>query len=153
MIKRVMLSLVILLASAINLAGGLSCDNGDSGQGTPDLPTGKGRISGVVTDAKEYLPQGTSPQTYEGAIIRISVAAEAGRYRLSEDAPWQIDYEAGGQLFEVKSRKDGYWQVDLSPGKYFIKALYGEGSYSEDILIEVEEGQEIKLDLGLIHGI
>ena len=39
------------------------------------LDPGKGRIIGIVTDNEEYLPQGTTPQTYEGASVVANTAS------------------------------------------------------------------------------
>lgn len=117
------------------------------------LDPGKGRVIGIVTDKEEFLPQGTTPQTYEGASIRIHKAVQAGTYKLSEEEPERILYEVGEIVAEVKSGKDGHWQVDLEPGKYFIRAFYGERSYSGDMFIEVQEGGVQHLSLELMHGV
>jgi len=129
----------------------ISC--GPGGQNGTELPQGKGRVTGVVRDNEEHLAPGSSPQTYEGALIQVYEAVEAGRYRLAEGEPEQIAYDSGELVAEVKSGRDGYWQVDLAPGKYFIQAFYGDASYSEDILIEVRSGESRTLDLLLIHGV
>jgi len=117
------------------------------------LDPGKGRISGIVTDNEEYLPEGTTPQTYEGALILVNEAVAAGTYKLGEGQPERINYVLGEMVTEVKSGEDGYWQVDLEPGKYFIRAFYGVSSYSGDILVEVEGGNVVHLSLELIHGV
>ena len=129
----------------------VSC--GPGGQNGTEPPQGKGRITGVVRDNMEHLAPGSSPKTYEGALIQVCEAVEAGRYRLAEGEPEQIDYETGGLVTEVKSGKGGLWEVELEPGKYFIRAFYGDLSYSGDILIEVKAGDVKKLDLELIHGV
>lgn len=118
-----------------------------------DLELGKGRVIGIVTDKEELLPEGAAPQTYKGALILVHRAVEAGTYKLSDEQPERISYEVGEIVAEVKSGKDGHWQVDLGPGKYFIRAFYGEDSYSEDMLIEVTEGAVKYVALELIHGI
>lgn len=117
------------------------------------LEPGKGRVIGIVTDNEEYLPEGTTPQTYEGALILVNEGVEAGTYKLGEGQPEYINYNVGEMVTEVKSGEDGYWQVDLEPGNYFIRAFYGVSSYSGDILVEVEEGNVTNLNLELIHGI
>ncbi len=143
-----------IVASVLILVAVMSCFVAVSCKGSGlDLEAGKGRIAGVVIDAKEHLPEGASPQTYEGALIQVYQAVEAGRYRLAEGEPEQIDYETGGLVAEVKSGKGGRWEVELEPGKYFIRAFYGDASYSDEILVEVEQGKIKGLDLELIHGV
>ena len=144
---------VSLFVLVFTLSSILSVSCGPEGQNGTEPPQGKGRITGVVRDNEEHLTPGSSPQTYEGALIQIYEAVEAGTYRLSEGAPEQIAYESGELAAEVKSGKGGYWQVDLEPGKYFIRAFYGNASYSDDILVEAEQGKLKKLDLELIHGV
>jgi len=78
---------------------------------------------------------------------------EAGTYKLGEGQPEYINYNVGEMVTEVKSGEDGYWQVDLEPGNYFIRAFYGVSSYSGNMLVEVEEGNVTNLNLELIHGI
>lgn len=144
---------VSLFVLVFTLGSMLSVSCGPGGQNGTEPPQGKGRITGVVRDNEEHLAPGSSPQTYEGALIQIYKAAEAGRYRLAEGELEQIDYEAGELVAEVKSGKSGRWEVELEPGKYFIRASYGDASYSDDILVEVEQGKVKKLDLELIHGV
>lgn len=117
------------------------------------LDSDKGRVMGIVTDKEELLPEGTTPQAYEGATILVNEAVEAGTYKVSADAPERINYIAGKEVAKVRSGKDGYWQIDLEPGKYFIRAFYGQRSYSEDIFIEVREGGEEHIVIELIHGV
>jgi len=117
------------------------------------LDPGKGRIIGIVTDNEEYLPEGTAPQTYEGALILVNEAVESGTYKLSADAPERTNYVAGKEVARARSGKDGYWQIELEPGMYFIRAFYGDRSYSGDILIEVREGGEEHIAIELIHGV
>jgi len=144
---------VSLFVLVFTLGSMLSVSCGSGGQGGTDPPQGKGRITGVVRDSEEHLAPGSSPQAYEGILIQVYEAVEAGRYRLAEGEPEQIDYEAGGLVAEVKSGEGGLWEVELEPGKYFIRAFYGDVSYSDNILIEVEQGKVKKLDLELIHGV
>ena len=144
------LSLFVL---ALTLGSMLSISCGPNGQNGTEPPQGKGQITGVVRDNEEHLAPGSSPQTYEGALIQVYEAVEAGRYKLAEGEPEQIDYETGDLDAEVKSGKGGLWEVELEPGKYFIRAFYGDTSYSGDVLIEVKSGEVKKLDLELIHGV
>ena len=139
---------VLILVAVMSCFGAVSCEGSGS-----DSETGKGRIYGVVADDEEHLAPGSSPQTYEGALIQVYEAVEGGRYRLAEGEPEQIDYETGGLVAEVKSGEGGLWEVELEPGKYFIRAFYGDASYSDAILTEVEPGEIKKLDLELIHGV
>jgi len=144
---------VPLFLLLFTLSSMLSVSCGPGGQNGTEPPQGKGRVTGVVRDNEEHLAPGSSPQTYEGALIQIYEAVEAGRYRLAEGEPEQIDYETGGLVAEVKSGKGGRWEVELEPGKYFIRAFYGDASYSDEILVEVKAGDAKKLDLELIHGV
>ena len=144
--------ITVILLLIVSGAAAVSCQEPNPDD-TTNLKPGMGRISGVVTDDTEQLPEGTAVETYEGASIRVHQAVEAGRYRLAEGEPERIDYEAGELVTEVKSGEDGYWQVDLEPGRYFVRAFYGTDSYSGDILIEVGSGDVITLDLKLIHGV
>jgi len=143
-------SLFILV---LTLGSMLSVSCGPDGQNGTEPPQGKGRITGVVRDNEEHLAPGLSPQTYAGALVQVYEAVEAGRYRLAEGEPEQIDYEPGGLVAEVKSGEGGQWEVTLEPGKYFIRAFYGDASYSDEILVEVESGEIKKLDLELLHGV
>ena len=139
---------VLILVAVMSCFVAVSCKGSDS-----ESDAGKGRITGVITDAKEHLTEGTSPQTYEGSLIQVYEAVEAGRYRLAEGEPEQIDYETGELVTEVESGEGGRWEVSLEPGKYFIRAFYGDTSYSDEILTEVEPGEIKKLDLELVHGV
>ena len=56
-------------------------------------------------------------------------------------------------MIEVKSDSSGKWQVELPAGMYFIRAFYGERSYSGDILKKVKDGATSEVTLKLIHGI
>jgi len=148
----------IILVAVLACVGLVSCCLWPRDLGTDDLDRlgldpGKGRVIGIVVDKDEFLPEGATPQTYEGASIVINKAVEAGTYKLSEEEPECINYEVGEMVTEVKSGEDGCWQVNLDPGKYFIRAFYGESSCSGDILVEVEEGNVIHLSLELIHGV
>ena len=153
----VVASAVVLIA--VLVCGGVACswlsprDLGEDDLDRAALDPGKGRIIGVVTDNEEFLPEGATPQTYEGASIRVHRAVESGTYKLWGGGPEGILYDVGEMVAEVKSREDGHWQVDLEPGAYFIRAFYGDRSYSGDILIEVKEGEVEHLTLELIHGI
>jgi len=144
---------VPLFLLLFTLSSMLSVSCGPDGQNGTEPPQGKGRITGVVRDDEEHLAPGSSPQTYEGALIQVYEAVEAGTYRSSEGAPEQIAYESGELAAEVKSGKGGRWEVELEPGKYFIRAFYGDASYSDAILVEVEQGKIKGLDLELIHGV
>ncbi len=117
------------------------------------LDSDKGRVMGIVTDKEELLPEGTTPQTYEGALILVNEAVESGTYKVSADAPERTNYVAGKEVAKVRSGKDGYWQIELEPGMYFIRAFYGDRSYSGSILIEVREGGEEHIVIELIHGV
>ena len=143
-------SLLLLLFTVSSMLS-ISCN--PSGKNGTELPKDDGQITGVVRDSEEHLAPGSTPQTYEGALIQVYKAVEAGRYRLAEDKPEQIDYETGELVAEVESGEGGRWEVSLEPGKYFIRAFYQDSSYSEEILVEIESGKSKTLDLHLIHGI
>ena len=117
------------------------------------LEPGMGRAAGIVVDKDEFLPEGATPHTYAGASVVISRAVEAGTYKISGEEPPSISYEAGELVAEVESEEHGYWQVDLNPGKYFVQAFYGESSYSENMLVNVEESAVLHLRLELLHGV
>ena len=117
------------------------------------LQPGMGRAAGVVVDAGSFLPDEATPQTYAGASIVIRRAIEAGTYRVSQEGPEHTNYEAGDIVAEATSGEGGYWEADLDPGKYFIQAFYGESSYSEVVLIDIEAAVILNLRLELIHGV
>ena len=117
------------------------------------LQPGMGRAAGIVVDAGDFLPEEATPQTYAGASIAIRTAVEAGTYTVGEGEPERTNYEAGDIVAEATSGEGGHWQVDLSPGKYFIQAFYGESSYSEMLLIDIEAAVILNLRLELIHGV
>jgi hypothetical protein len=108
----------IILVAVLACVGLVSCCQWPRDLGTDDLDRlgldpGKGRVIGIVTDNEEYLPEGTTPQTYEGALILVNEGVAAGTYKLGEGQPERINYVLGEKVAEVKSGKDGYWQVDL----------------------------------------
>ncbi len=150
----VRVSAIILLAVSI-CAGLVSCGPGprDVSADELGLEPGTGRVTGIVVDKGDFLPEGGTPQTYEGALIVVYKAVEAGTYKMSGEGPAYISYEAGEMVAEVESEEYGYWQVDLNPGKYFIRAFYGESSYSENILVDLEEADVLHLRLELLHGV
>jgi len=117
------------------------------------LQLGMGRVAGIVVDAEDFLPEGATAQSYVGASIVIRRAIEAGTYRVGEEGPEQTSYEAGDIVAEAESGEGGYWQANLDPGKYFVRAFYGESSYSEESLIGIEEGAVVTLRLELLHGV
>jgi len=121
--------------------------------GRLNLQPGMGRVAGIVVDAGDVLPEEATPQTYVGAAIVIRRAIEAGTYRVGEEEPEHTNYEAGDIVAEAESGEGGYWQVDLDPGRYFVRAFYGESSYSEELLIAIEEAVILNLRLELLHGV
>ena len=148
---------VILLAVPI-CAGLVSCSRSPRDPSADELSRlglepGMGRAAGVVVDTADFLPEGATPQTYAGASIVISRAAEAGTYKVREEEPVRTNYEAGDVVAEVESGEHGQWQVDLDPGKYLVRALYGESSYSEELLIDIEAAAILNLRLELLHGV
>ena len=112
-----------------------------------------GRVAGIVVDAEGFLPEGATAQSYVGASIVIRRAVEAGTHRVSEEEPEYTNYEAGDTVVETESGEGGYWQADLDPGRYFIQAFYGESSYSEELLVAIEEAVILNLRLELLHGV
>jgi hypothetical protein len=118
-----------------------------------DLEPGMGRAVGIVVDAGSFLLEGATPQTYVGASIVIHRAVEAGTYTVGEGEPERTNYEAGDIVAEAESGEGGYWQADLDPGRYFVRAFYGESSYSEELLIDVEKDAILSLRLELLHGV
>jgi hypothetical protein len=144
--KRLSLTVNLLLIFVISLLL-VSCQT----QST-DLSS-KGRITGLVTDKKDMLPAGVIVQYYEGAAITIYKAVESGTSKIGTGFPEQKNYGKGDKVTEVKSVKEGKWQVDLEPGMYFIRAFYGKSSYSEEKLLEIKKGETRMLNLELIHGI
>ncbi len=118
-----------------------------------DLQPGMGRAAGIVVDSGDFLPEGATPQTYVGASIVIRRAIEAGIYTVGQEEAERTNYEAGDTVAEGESGEGGYWQVDLDPGMYFIRAFYEESSYSEELLVDIEEGAALDLRLELHHGV
>ncbi len=121
--------------------------------GRLDLEPGMGRAAGIVVDHGGFLPEGATPDTYVGASIVINRAVEAGTYKISGEEPEHINYNVGELVAEVESGEHGYWQADLDPGKYFVRAFYGDYSYSEELLIDIEEDAILNLRLELLHGV
>ena len=121
--------------------------------GRLSLVPGLGRVSGIVVDDDDLLPEGATPHTYEGASIHIYRAVEAGTYKTGGDDPAHINYAMGERVAELESDKHGTWRVDLVPGKYFAQAFYGDSSYSENLLVDVEEAAIVHLRLELLHGV
>jgi len=121
--------------------------------GRSGLQAGMGRAAGIVVDKGDFLPEGETLQTYVGASIVIRRAIEAGTYTVSEEDPEHTNYERGDTVAEVESGAGGHWQMDLEPGKYFVRAFYGESSYSEEWLIDIEEDGILNLRLELLHGV
>lgn len=117
----------------------------------PDEPVGT--VTGVVIDDEAYLPSGATPQTYVGARIEVVKAVAAGAVRQSADAPEQTAYLPGDVVARLTSGEDGRWQVRLPPGTYFIRAFYGDHSYSGDVFVTVEAGTEQRVELKLKHGL
>jgi len=150
----VRVSAIILLAVSI-CAGLVSCGPcpRDVSADKLGLEPGTGRVTGIVVDNGDFLPEGATAQTYEGASIVIYKAVEAGTYQVSGDEPAYVSYEAGETVVELKSEEHGYWQIDLNPGKYFIRAFYGVSSYSENVLVDIEEADVLHLRLELLHGV
>lgn len=148
-ISLVVAAIGVALASYYPRPGNPSADD----LGRLGLEPGMGRAAGTVVDDSDFLPEGATPHTYAGASIVIRRAVEAGTYKISEEAPATINYEAGETVAEAESDEDGYWQLDLDPGKYFVRAFYGESSYSEELLIDIEEGAILNLRLELLHGV
>jgi hypothetical protein len=118
-----------------------------------DLQSGMGRAAGIVVDAGSFLPDGAAPQTYAGASVVIRRAVEAGTYTVGGEEPECTNYESGDIVAEAGSGEGGYWQMDLDPGMYFVRAFYGESSYSEELLIGIEEDDVLNLRLELHHGV
>jgi len=117
----------------------------------PDGPLGT--VTGVVIDDEAYLSSDVPPQTYAGARIEVVEAVPAGVVKQSANAPEQTTYMPGDMVARLTSGEDGRWQVHLPPGTYFIRAFYGERSYSGDIMVTVEAGTEQRVELKLKHGL
>lgn len=147
---------VLVLVITASIPG---CQNPDTGAGkpgssTPVVDVGTGKIAGVVTDSEVSLPEGAAAQTYQGASITILKAVATGGYsQLCGDCPKIPSYDVGEIAVELKSGKDGRWEVELPAGKYFIRAFLGERTYSGDIFVEVIKGETVKLDIKLISGV
>jgi len=148
-----------MIAVAIIVCSGVisGCQKPDTGTGktgsTLGSDVGTGKIAGVVTDSEISLPKGAAAQKYQGASISIHQAVEAGTYKLAEGLPEMKNYDVGDLVREVTSGKDGYWEVELPSGKYFIRAFLGERVYSGDIFVKVKKGETVKLDIKLISGV
>lgn len=128
--------------------GGTAQEPGDSGP-EPD----RGVVEGVVTDNEEFLAEESTPQTYEGASILVLQAVESGTYKVAAGQPERTSYEPGEEVAELTSGAGGYWQIDLEPGTYFVRAFYGDESYSADVFVEVERDSVTHVTLELVHGV
>ena len=157
--KKWLVRVLTIILLAVSICAGLvacgPCSRNPSSDelGGLGLKPGTGRVTGIVVDKGDFLPEGATPQTYEGASIVIYRAVEAGTYKLSGEEPAHISYEVGEMVAEIESKEYGSWQVDLDPGKYFIRAFYGDSSYSESMLVEVDADHVLQLRLELIHGV
>ena len=140
---------VVLALILCGLVAG--CDRGESsGQ---DKVSATGVLAGTVVDSPDSLPVDATPQTYPGAVVTVCEAVEAGTYRVSADAPVMVSYESGEDVAEVALCANGVFEIELEPGTYFVRAFYGEQSYSEDMLVEISEGDVTDVTLELIHGV
>jgi hypothetical protein len=113
----------------------------------------RGVVEGVVVDKDEFLSEETTPQTYEGASILIHQAVESGTCKVAAGQPERTSYEPGQEVAELTSGEDGYWQIDLEPGTYFVRAFYGDGSYSADVFLDVAPDSVTHVTLELVHGV
>jgi len=151
--KWVVAALGISLLAILIISRAPSRHPGANESGRLNLEPGLGRVAGVVLDSGDDIPEGSSPQFYEGALIVIHRALEAGTYKTSGEEPEQVNYEVGELVAEIESGELGCWQADLDPGKYFIRAFYGESSYSEELLIDIDAATILDLRLELLHGV
>lgn len=147
----------VLILIVLFCSGVISCQTpgADTGNDTtpPTQTGGKGTVSGIVTDEEVHLSPGVKPQMYSGVSIRIHQAVEAGTSRQCSTCPELTNYNVGDRVTEVQSDNDGKWQVELPAGMYFIRASYGERSYSGDIVVEIRSGATTEVTLKLFHGI
>ena len=127
------------------------CDVGDSDDSHSALSMGS--LTGIVADDEELPDEGESPQTYEGASVRVVQAIEAGTYRLSADSPVRVSYNPGDVVVEMTTDKQGSFFVALEAGAYFVQAFHGDRSYSGKQFVEIVEGETTEVLLGLTHGI
>ncbi|MBN1192042.1 MAG: hypothetical protein JXA46_19980 [Dehalococcoidales bacterium] len=155
--KRIFIFLSVFLVLALVCTGAISCRPSETvtekATTQPAQLAGKGALIGIVTDEEANLAPDVKPQRYSGASIRIHQAVATGTYRLGETCPENTSYNIGDPVTEVISGNDGKWQVELPAGMYFIRAFYGERSYSGDILVEIRDGAVTEVTLKLIHGV
>jgi hypothetical protein len=91
--KQWMARVLAITLLAVSICAALVCyspyprDPSGDELGRLRLEPGTGRATGIVVDRDEFLPEGVTPQTYEGASIVINKAVEAGTYKLSEEEP------------------------------------------------------------------
>jgi len=142
------LALSAILLTVLALAG-TSCREPEDSGPEPD----RGVVEGVVTDNEEFLAEEATPQTYEGASILVLQAVESGTYKVAAGQPERTSYEPGEEVAELTSGAGGYWQIDLEPGTYFVRAFYGDESYSADVFVEVERDSVTHVTLELVHGV
>ena len=145
---RVALMVVAALAFCTLLPG---CD-GDGPSGLNHADT-TGVLAGTVVDSPVSLPDDATLRSYPGAVVTVSEAIEAGTYKVSAESPVMVSYEHGEDVVELIAGAEGAWEVELSPGTYFVRAFFGEQSYSEDVMVEVVEGDVTDVTLELIHGV
>ncbi|MCK5213672.1 MAG: hypothetical protein KAQ74_07050, partial [Dehalococcoidia bacterium] len=129
----------------------VGCDDGGS-SGRDDV-TATGVLAGTVVDSPLSLPDDATLRSYPGAVVTVSEAIEAGTYKVSAESPVMVSYEHGEDVVELIAGAEGAWEVELSPGTYFVRAFFGEQSYSEDVMVEVVEGDVTDVTLELIHGV
>ena len=151
------LALLALLLTVLVFAGASCREPGAAGPAKAPADSGpepdRGVVEGVVVDNEELLAEGATPQTYEGASILVLQAVESGTYKVAEGQPERASYDPGEKVAELTSGEDGYWQMDLEPGTYFVRAFYGDASYSEDVFVEVAPDSVTHVTLELVHGV
>jgi len=153
------LALSALLVTFLAFAG-TSCGEppgtpgaGAQGPGDSGPEPDRGVVEGVVMDKEEFLSEDATGQTYEGASVLVHQAVESGTYRVAADEPERVSYEPGEKVAELTSGVDGCWQIDLEPGTYFVRAFYGDRSYSADVFVEVARDSVTHVNLELVHGV
>ena len=166
--KKIRVSLVIMVILLFALTAcsyppndaDISNDEEDTIIFSEDLP--RVLLKGVVVDAEisefgimsffEYEKALTAEVKYASAKVTIYQAIEAGTTKIGEGCPEVTNYNKGKKVTELLTDSDGLFQIELPIGVYFIVVFYGQSSYSESIILELDE-EQVQIGIGLIHGI
>jgi hypothetical protein len=159
-------SIVITIIAGIFLFALTACsyppNNSDVSKYLIDSDHPRALLKGVVVDAEitefgimsffEYEKALTKETKYASAKVTIYQAIEAGTTKMGEGYPEVTNYNKGNKVTELLTDSNGLFQIELPIGVYFKVVFYGQSSYSESIILELDE-EQVQIGIGLIHGI